>query len=68
MPPKLIPFLRRRRQDVVEGLEVDGIQMVPLKTLIFDFDLFDDVLPELRELVEEGIDLESVPEFVEIKT
>jgi len=48
-------------------LEVDGIRRVPLKTLVVNFKLVKDILPQLRELVEEVIDLELSPKFVEIE-
>jgi len=67
MPEKMIPFLLRRKQNVLEGLEAGGIKMIPLKTLIVAFKLVDDVLPQLRELVGEVIDLESKSRFVEIE-
>jgi len=64
---RLTSFLVRCKENVSEGLDVDGIKMLPLKTLIVDFKLVDDILPRLGELVEEVIDLEIYPRFVKIE-
>lgn len=55
-----LSFLAKRKRNVEAQVKVDGIQMTPLKTLVVSFKLFEDFLPQLRELVEELIDLDTV--------
>lgn len=60
-------LVRQRKGNVEADLEADGIRMRPLKKLIISFnDLKPSELQELRELVEEVVDLATVPELVEV--
>lgn len=49
-------------------MEIDGVKMVHLKTLgVFLGNVPDDILLQLRELVESVVDLETLPSFVEVE-
>lgn len=70
---QFIPVLERRSLNVRNGLEVEGVEMVKLKTLIFPFKavekqmLVKDLLYKLKGLVKEVVDLGSVQNFVEVE-
>ena len=53
----LVNLLRKRKENVEAGKEVDGVEMMPIKTLKAYFKGCT-ILSELRELVEEVIELE----------
>lgn len=65
---ELILVLKERNHQSEDGFEVDGVQMTPLKRLVIPFVQFRArKLEELRDLVEELLDLESVSPFIEIE-
>ena len=58
-------LLQQRKKNVESRMEVEGVRMIPLKTLVVPFDECP-ILSELRELVGEVLDLRSVPNYIEI--
>lgn len=63
-----ISMLRRRKTYVNQGREIEGVKMIHLKRLVFPFRLLDTLqLSQLRELVEEVVDLESVERLIEVE-
>ena len=55
-------------QNVEAGMELDGVKIIPLKALILPFKLVTEgSVPLLRDLVEEVVDLDSSPGFIELE-
>lgn len=66
----LLNLLRKRQENVEAGLEVDGVKMISLKRLVVHLPIVNKdqlVLLEVQELVAEIVDLESVPEKIELE-
>lgn len=60
--------LGSRQDKVKEGVEIGGIKMRSLEKLIIPTELLQPAqLAGLREIVDEVIDIESYPDFIEIK-
>lgn len=65
---RLINMLKKRRENVEAGVEVNGIRMIPLETLVVDCQhLKPHVISELRELVGEVKSVETVPSSYEVE-
>lgn len=71
---ELYVLLEERKANVESGVEVEGVRMQPLKKSTIDFTCLSDFynkkeelaqkkLAELRELVDEVVDLDTEPEF-----
>jgi hypothetical protein len=61
-------MLRQRRQNADQGKEFKGIKMIHLKRLVFPFRLLSTPqLSQMRGLVDEVVDLESVERFIEVE-
>lgn len=64
----LISMLRRRKQNSETGVEVEGIKAVQMERLVLYFKFFSDQeISQLRELVTEVVDLETVSKVIELE-
>lgn len=64
----LCSMLRQRKEIVEAGMEVDGVKMIHLKTLVINTTgIKSETLDELKELVEEVIDVEEVPPMIDVE-
>lgn len=65
---ELISTLKTRKGNAEAGMEVSGVKMIPLKTIVLRKCIFgSEQLSEISELVEEVVDLDSVPKFIEVE-
>lgn len=65
---QLLAVLRQRKVKLDAGLEVNGIKMTPIETMIIDFEMFNDSqATELTDLVGEVIDSRNVSSFIEVE-
>lgn len=70
---ELVLTLQQRKKNVEAGIEVDGVKMIPLKTLVFPFKAIEAGLSfrmlifKLKTLVEEVVDLATEPSFVTVE-
>lgn len=64
----LISVLRQRKENCEAGLVAEGMRMVPLKTLTIDVGtLKSNILDQMKELVEEVVDIQEVSPVVEVE-
>lgn len=64
----LIDALRQRKDNVNAGMEIEGVKMIPLKRLVFPSKILSQSqLSELRDMVVEVVDLESVERLIEVE-
>jgi len=67
-PANFLYLLQRRNQNVEAGMEVNGIKMEHIKKLVIAFDKYTpQQLDELRELVEEVVEMTAENEFCEVE-
>lgn len=65
---ELLAVLRQRKVKLDAGLEVNGIKMTPIETMIIDFEMLNDTqATELKGLVGEVIDSRNVSSFIEVE-
>jgi len=62
----LLSLLRQRKENVAAGMEVWGVKMIPLNTLVVPFDDCE-VLSQLKEQVVKLEDLSPFPRFVDVE-
>lgn len=67
----LISMLRQRKANVEAGIRIDGVKMIPLKRLVLSSRMLSTTpqatLSQIRELVEEVVDLQSVSSIVQVE-
>lgn len=64
---RILPLLKKRIQNVEEGLEVDGVAMVRIERLIVPLRFLKaELISELRELVDQVVDLQTVPRLIDV--
>lgn len=67
-PEHLLLVLRRRKEVAEAGLSINGIGMLPIKKVIVSLSLFNqDQILQIQELVEELVDLATVPMKIEVE-
>lgn len=58
----LILMLQQRKRNVEAGMEIEGVKMIHLKRLVFNFSSFESSqIQQMESLVEEVLDLSSAP-------
>lgn len=61
-------MLEQRKMNVEAGLEVEGVKMIPLQTLVVPFKFIArESLSRMRMLVEEVVDRDTVSRFIELE-
>lgn len=65
---ELLSMLEQRRLNVEAGMEVEGVKMINIKTLVLPFGMVEeDFLMKLRDLVEEVLDLDEVSKLIDLE-